>query len=397
MELNEILKFALTKGASDVHLKVGLSPILRINGALISIKDIPKLTPEETKRLAFSIMSDRQKERFQELKELDMAYGSSGLGRFRVNVFMQRDNLGLVLRTIPTDPPPLDTLGLPKVIPNIAMEQRGMVLVTGTTGSGKTTTLAAMIGHINNHRGCHIITIEDPIEFLHRDRRSIINQREIGQDTTSFARALRAALRQDPDVILVGEMRDLETIQIALTAAETGHLVFSTLHTLDAMETVSRIISAFPLDQEHAIRNQLSGVLKAVISQRLLPRADGKGRAVAAEVLVSTARIRECISDREKTIEIREAMAEGVVSYGMQTFDQSLMGLLRAGLITLEEALLNATNPGDFELRYKGIAATSDTTFEDYLAHGGIDKKRPPLATPQPVKKPGGPSPAAER
>lgn len=393
MELNDILKFAVTKGASDVHLKVGLPPVLRIHGTLIPIKDVSKLTPEDTKRMAFSIMSDRQKERFLELKELDMAYGSSGLGRFRVNVFMQRDNVSAVLRTIPTDPPPLETLGLPGVLSKIAMEQRGMVLVTGTTGSGKSTTLAAMIGHINNHRNCHIVTIEDPIEFLHRDRRSIINQREVGQDTTSFSKALRAALRQDPDVILVGEMRDLETIGIALTAAETGHLVFSTLHTIDAMETITRIISAFPLDQEQAIRNQLSGVIKAVISQRLLPRADGKGRVVAAEVLVSTARIRECVSDPSKTIEIREAMAEGVVTYGMQTFDQSLMGILKTGLITLEEALNNATNPGDFELRYKGIAATSDSTFDDFMAPGGPDKKKPPVAVSTPPRKPGGPTP----
>ncbi|MBW2147329.1 MAG: type IV pilus twitching motility protein PilT [Deltaproteobacteria bacterium] len=379
MELNDILKFALSKGASDVHLKVGLTPVLRINGTLVPIKDIPKLTPEETKRMAMGIMSDRQKERFLEFKELDMAYGSSGLGRFRVNVFMQRDNLGMVLRTIPTEPPALETLGLPKVLSKIAMEHRGMVLVTGTTGSGKSTTLAAMIGYINTHRTTHIITIEDPIEFLHRDRRSIINQREVGQDTTGFAKALRAALRQDPDVILVGEMRDLETIGIALTAAETGHLVFSTLHTLDAMETITRIISAFPLDQEQAIRNQLSGVIKAVISQRLLPRADRKGRVVAAEVLVSTARIRECVSDPAKTIEIREAMAEGVVTYGMQTFDQSLMGLLKSGLITLEEALNNATNPGDFELRYKGISATSDATFDDFMAEGEAEKKKLPF------------------
>ncbi len=329
MELDACLRKALEQGASDIHLKVPLPPVIRVNGQLAPMRGEARLTPDEIKRVALSIMNERQREIFTKTKELDMAYGVSKLARFRVNVFSQRDSIAMVLRTIPSDPPMLKDLSLPPVVEKIAMENRGLVLVTGTTGSGKSTTLAAMINHINSFRNCHIMTIEDPIEFLHRDRKSIINQREVGQDTLTFQNALRAALREDPDVILVGEMRDLETIEIAMLAAETGHLVFSTLHTLDATETITRVISAFPIEHQNAVRLQLSGIIKGIISQRLLPKTDGKGRVPAVEVLISTARVRECVAEEKRTREIRDAIAEGHVSYGMQTFDQSLMFLFR--------------------------------------------------------------------
>ena len=364
MDLDATLRKAVELGASDVHLKVPLPPVIRANGVLAPIKGMERLTPDEIKRVALSVMNERQREIFTKTKELDMAYGVPKLGRFRVNVFSQRDSIAMVFRAIPTDPPMLTDLNLPPIIEKIAMENRGLVLVTGTTGSGKSTTLASMINHINSYRNCHIVTIEDPIEFLHRDRKSIINQREVGQDTLSFANALRAALREDPDVILVGEMRDLETIEIAMLAAETGHLVFSTLHTLDATETISRIISAFPIEHQNAIRLQLSGIIKGVISQRLLVKSDNKGRVPAVEVLISTSRIRECISDEMRTREIRDAIAEGFVNYGMQTFDQSLMTLFKNKLVTYETALNAATNPDDFALHVRGIGGTSDMTFE---------------------------------
>jgi twitching motility protein PilT len=364
MDLDATLRKAIEMGASDVHLKVPLPPVTRIGGVLAPMRGQERLTPDETRRVAFSIMNERQREVFIKTKELDMAYGVSKLGRFRVNVFSQRDSIAMVFRAIPSEPPMIKDLSLPPVIEKIAMENRGLVLVTGTTGSGKSTTLASMINHINSFRNCHLLTIEDPIEFLHRDRKSIINQREVGQDTLTFQSALRAALREDPDVILVGEMRDLETIEIAMLAAETGHLVFSTLHTLDAMETITRIISAFPLEHQASIRLQLSGILKGVISQRLLPKADGKGRVPAVEVLISTARIRECIAEEEKSREIRDAIAEGNISYGMQTFDQSLMQLFKRKLITYETALAAATNPDDFALFVRGISGTSESRWD---------------------------------
>jgi twitching motility protein PilT len=363
VDLKKILTLAIQRGASDVHLKVGLPPILRIHGRLVPVTGEKRLMPEDTREIAFSIMGERQKEKFRVANEVDLAYGISGLGRFRVNIFSQRDSIGLVLRTISVNPPTIAELNLPPILEKIAMEPRGLVLVTGTTGSGKSTTLAAMVNHINNNRNCHIITIEDPIEFLHRDKKAIINQREVGQDTQSFASALRVALRQDPDVILVGEMRDLETIETAILAAETGHLVMSTLHTLDAQETVNRIIAVFPFQQQRQIRLQLAGLLKGVISQRLLSRADGQGRIPAVEVMISTARIRECIADESKTREIHEAIAQGYSTYGMQTFDQSIMDLFRRGLITYEEALRNASNPDDFALKVSGISATSDSRW----------------------------------
>ncbi len=365
MHINDLLKIATQRGASDLHLKVGSYPVLRINGKLTPLTELKKLMQEDTIAMAFSLMNARQKQKFKENLEIDIAYSVPGLGRFRCNIFQQRGTVGLVLRVIPVKIRTIKELLLPKVIEKICEEQRGLVLCTGTTGSGKSTTLAAMIDYINSRRTEHIITIEDPIEFLHRDKKSIINQREIGVDTKDFANALRGALRQDPDVILVGEMRDYETIETALTAAETGHLVLSTLHTLDATETINRIISVFPPHQQKQIRLQLAQVLKAVISMRLVPRADGKGRVPAVEVMRVTPYIRTLIEDKEKTKLIHDAIEKGTSQYGMQTFDQSLYFLYKQGLITLEEALRRSSNPDEFKLKIQGIQSTSDIAQEN--------------------------------
>jgi twitching motility protein PilT len=380
MELNEVLLVALNNRASDIHLKVGQPPLLRIDGELVPLKDNPELDASEIAKTAYQIMSERQRERFLREMEIDMGYGISGLGRFRVNIFQQRGTIAVALRVIPFGIKGFEELNLPvDVMERIANEGRGLVLLTGTTGSGKSTTLAAMIDHINRNRRSHIITIEDPIEFLHRDLRGIISQREIGTDTDNFAQALKMALRQDPDVILVGEMRDFETIETAILAAETGHLVLSTLHTLDAAETVNRIVAVYPPYQQKQIRLQLAGILKGVVSQRLLPRADGMGRVPAVEIMISTARIRDCIVDKEKTLEIHEAISEGLATYHMQTFDQSLMSLLRRELITYEEALRHSSNPDDFALRVKGILATSDMTWDEFdkVAQESAEEEEP--------------------
>ena len=366
-DLNEILGIAIKAGASDIHIKAGLPPIFRIDGELYPYKEAPRLSPDVVNKIAFGIMTKGQQDKFKEAGECDLAYGVPGLGRFRVNIFQQRGTIGVVLRVIPFGVKTIEDLNLPPVIAKLAMENRGLILVTGTTGSGKSTTLAAMIDLINSSRTCHIVTVEDPIEFLHRDKRSIINQREIGFDTKSFSIALRAALRQDPDVVLVGEMRDFETIETALLAAETGHLVLSTLHTLDATETINRIVAVFPPYQQKQVRLQLASVLKGVISQRLVPRADGKGRVPAVEVLVANARVRECIEDKDRTKEIRDAIASGFIAYGMQTFDQSLMQLYRKNLITLEEALRQCSNPDDFKLKISGISSTKDAEQWDHF------------------------------
>ena len=366
MDLNQILLEALAQEASDVHIKVGAPPIFRVNGALRAWNKVKAFDSNDVSKMAFGLMNDWQKERFIKNREVDMGYEVYGLGRFRVNVFQQRGKIRIALRIVPYQIKGLEELHLPTVLRNISLEQRGLILVTGTTGSGKSTTLASMIDVVNANRNCHIITIEDPIEFIHEDKKSIVDQREIGSDTNTFSSALRVALRQDPDVILVGEMRDFETIETALTAAETGHLVMSTLHTLNAAETINRIISVFPPYHQKQVRLQLSGVLKGVVSQRLVPRADGKGRVPAVEVLVSTARVRECVIEKDKTNEINDAIAKGVTSYGMQSFDQSLMFLMQEKLITYEEALKHCTNPDDFALRVKGILATSDTTWSDF-------------------------------
>ncbi|MFZ0638771.1 MAG: type IV pilus twitching motility protein PilT [Candidatus Acidiferrales bacterium] len=363
--VDDLLRKAVENKASDLHLKVGNHPYLRVDGILQPIADVPRVTPEEMLSMAFSMMTNRQKQKFKETAELDMAYGVAGLGRFRVNVFQQRGNVGMVLRVIPTKIRTIEELNLPPVIDKICEEQRGLVLVTGTTGSGKSTTLAAMIDRINSIRPEHIITIEDPIEYLHRDKKGFINQREVEVDTSTFSTALRAALRQDPDVILVGEMRDLETISTALLAAETGHLVFSTLHTLDATETIQRIIAVFPPPEQKQIRLQMASTLKAVVSQRLVRKSDGVGRVPAVEVLISTGYIRDCIINPDKTRLIRDALAAGTSQYGMQTFDQSIFDLYTKNLITLDEALIRATNPDEFKLRIQGIRSAADAAREE--------------------------------
>ena len=360
MHVNDLLTLAVEKGASDLHLKVGSYPMARINGHLAPISDEKQLDHEDLVTMAASIMSTAQRQKFKDSQEVDLAYSVPGLGRFRCNVFQQRGTIGCVLRVIPVTVKNLDELGLPSVLKTIADAERGLVLVTGTTGSGKSTSLAAMIDHINHTRTAHVITIEDPIEYLHRDHQCIINQREIGVDTRSFAHALRSALRQDPDVILVGEMRDMETIETAMHAAETGHLVFSTLHTLDATETINRIISVFPPHQQKQIRLQLASVLRAAIAQRLIPRADASGRAPAVEVLVATPFIKDCIVDKDKTHLIAGAIAQGTSQYGMQTFDQSIFSLFESQQISYDEALRWASNVDEFKLRVQGISNTAD-------------------------------------
>ena len=366
MELNDVLKIAIKGNASDIHLKAGLPPLFRVDGVLVPLRNGERNTPEALNQIVNQIMTPGQRVHFEKHHEVDLAYSIAGLGRFRVNTFMQRGMVGIVFRVIPFGVKNIEQLDLPRIVEKVATETRGLVLVTGTTGSGKSTTLAAMIDCINSTRTCNIITIEDPIEFLIRDKRSIVNQREIGVDTTSFASALRSALRQDPDVILVGEMRDFETIETALTAAETGHLVLSTLHTIDATETITRIVSVFPPHQQAQIRLQLASIIKGIISQRLVPRADSKGRVPAVEVMVSTARIRECIADKDMSKEITDAIAKGFTTYGMQTFDQSLMQHVKNGLVEYEAALAHVSNPDDFALRFKGISATSDGTWDDF-------------------------------
>jgi twitching motility protein PilT len=374
MHINDLLKVAVTSGASDLHLKVGSYPMMRVNGSLVVVSEEKRLDRPDTEAMAQAVFSADHLDKFRKSQEVDLAYSIAGLGRFRVNVFQQRGTVGLVLRVIPTRIKTVDELALPPVLKRIASEERGLVLVTGTTGSGKSTTLAAMIDYINATRAAHIMTVEDPIEYLHRDHHSIVNQREVAVDTKSFSHALRSALRQDPDVILVGEMRDFETVETALLAAETGHLVFSTLHTLDATETVNRIISVFPPHQQRQVRIQLASVLKAAISQRLLPRADGQGRAPAVEVMVSTAFIRDAIVDKDKTSMIHGAIAAGTSQYGMQTFDQSIFNLYQYGIVTLEEALRWASNVDEFKLKAQGISTTGDMAREEMakkLGFGG--------------------------
>ncbi|MBI2212744.1 MAG: type IV pilus twitching motility protein PilT [Acidobacteria bacterium] len=384
MHINDLLKIAAERRASDLHVKVGSHPVIRVDGQLLPLVELKRLMQEDTIAMAFSMMSSRQKEKFKNNFEIDFAYSVPGLGRFRCNIFQQRGTVGLVLRVIPVKINTVRELMLPAVIEKICEETRGLILCTGTTGSGKSTTLAAMIDYINAHRTEHIITVEDPIEFLHRDKKSIVNQREVEVDTKSFSQALRSALRQDPDVILVGEMRDYETIETALTAAETGHLVLSTLHTMDATETVNRIISVFPPHQQKQIRLQLAAVLKAVISLRLLPRADGLGRVPAAEVMVATNYIKDCIENKEKTKLIKDAIAAGTSQYGMQTFDQSIYILYKNGLITLEEALRRCSNPDEFKLKIQGIQSTADQSREEMEAQLSIPSDADPFGDESP-------------
>jgi len=365
IHIDDLLKIAIEVNASDLHLKVGNCPQLRVHGALIPLTQFPKLTTKDTEELANQILTDFQKKKFKEEYDLDLAYSLSGFGRFRGSVFYQRGSVAVSLRIIPFEVKSIRELLLPEIIEKIANFERGLVLVTGSTGTGKTTTLASMIDYINSGRKEHIITIEDPIEYLHHDKKSMICQREVGWDVKSFSRGLRSALREDPDIILVGEMRDLDTIETAILAAETGHLVLSTLHTLDAPETINRIISVFPPHQQRQIRIQLAAILRAVISQRLIPRKDGKGRVPAVEVMISTPYIQECIQDRDKTFLIRDAITTGVSQYGMQTFDQSVYQLYAQGYISFEQGLRYSSSSDNFRLRVQGIQSTQDLALEE--------------------------------
>ncbi len=346
--IDDLLMHVVKAGASDLHLKAGSPPIMRVNGELTEVDQIV-CTPEDTRDFAAALMSDKQIRRFSETNEIDFAYSMPDWARFRVNVYRQRGTISIALRQVVGRVPAFEELNLPPVVQKLALEPRGMVLVTGSTGSGKTTTLAAMIDYINQNCRKHIVTIEDPIEILHRDRKSIINQREVGLDTDDYSAALKYVLRQDPDIIFIGEMRDQETVRTALTAAQTGHFVLSTLHTIDVTETVNRIIDFFPLFQQKQVRIMLAGTLRGILSQRLLVRADGEGRIPAVEAMYMTGRIRDMILDPSQTHNIYTAVKEGDF-YGMQTFDQSLLGLFEGGSITMADALGAATHPHDFKL-----------------------------------------------
>jgi twitching motility protein PilT len=365
MVIDEFLKIAIERDASDVHLKAGSHPMVRVHGTLTPLTGFPRLTTQDTEALAGQMMTEYQKKRLQEDLDIDLAYSLQGFGRFRGSIFHQRGSLSIALRIIPLEVKTIRQLLLPEVLEKIAFYQRGLVLVTGTTGSGKTTTLAAMLDYINTYRRENIITIEDPIEYLHKDKKSSISQREVGMDVSSFSRGLRACLREDPDVILVGEMRDLDTIDTALLAAETGHLVFSTLHTLDAPESINRIVSVFAPHHQRQVRLQMASILKAIISMRLIPRMDGQGRVPAVEIMISTPYIAECVADREKTTLIRDAVASGVSQYGMQTFDQSIYQLYRDGYISFEQGMKYSSNPDNFKLRVMGIQSTLDIALEE--------------------------------
>ena len=357
MYLAEILQAAVKNQASDVILKDGLAPMLRIHGELRPLAGAAPLTGEELQNAASTVLFDeRKRAKFDLERQADLAFDMPGLGRFRINVYRQRSKLGIVLRTIPTHMRSFEDLNLPPVIERLAAEKRGLILVTGPTGSGKTTTIASMIDHMNRNHSRHVVTIEDPIEYVHRDQLSVVSQREVGNDTEDFPSALRAALRQNPDVIMVGEMRDLETIDTAIMAAETGHLVLSTLHTVDAPETITRIVAAFPEDRREQVRIVLANVLRGVLSQRLIRNAGRTGMVPALEVLVGSTRVREAI-DKNRTRELHEVMLQGGATYGMQTFDQSLLELLREGKINHDEALLHCSNAADFELQARGIVA----------------------------------------
>jgi twitching motility protein PilT len=375
-DLDYCLRNLIEAGGSDLHLKVPAPPVMRVDGAMRRIDGAAPLTGEDTLAAVHQMLDDPAKLReFQEENEVDFSYSIPGIARFRVNAFRQRGSVSLVIRAIPVDIRTIDELQLPPVIRELAEEERGIVLLTGTTGSGKSTTLAAMIDHINSTRARHIVTIEDPIEFLHKDKQSIINQREVGMDTGSFKRALRRVLRQDPDVILVGEMRDEETVHTALSAAETGHLVFSTVHTVDAAETVNRLIDFFPPHMHQQVRAMIAGTLKGAVSQRLVPTADGRGRIACCEILRMTGRVRDMVMDPMQTGRLPEVIEEGGY-YGMQTFDQHLFAHLKAGRISMEQAVQAASSPHDFKLL---VAADGQkgTTMDDLA---DVESRRTPVA-----------------
>jgi len=365
LDLKAALQRMVTEGASDLHLKVGRPPTLRLHGDLIALPMAP-LRPEELRTLAEHLLPPAQLREFVEMREADFAINVPGIGRFRVNVYQQKGTVAFAMRAIAHAANSIRELNLPPVLEHIALKPRGLVLVTGVTGSGKSTALAAMVHHINERRSANIITIEDPIEFVHRDVKSHINQREVGTDTGTFAQALRRVLRQDPDVVMIGEIRDLETLDVALKAAGTGHLVFSTLHTTDATLTINRILSFYPPHQQNEVRFALANALEAVVSLRLVPRADQPGRVPACEVLVNTGAVREQIRDLKATLNIPDLIREGSVAYGMQTFDQSLMTWYSRGVISYENALFYASSPSEFALKIQGVDGASDQGFDGF-------------------------------
>ena len=381
MDITALLTLATQAGASDLHLKSGNFPMMRLHGELRPIVETCRLDPASMDTLAAALVPAALQPRLAREHEVDFSHGVAGLGRFRCNVFRQRGTIAMALRVIPVQVSSIDDLELPPVLKTIAEGQRGLILLTGTTGSGKSTTLAALVDHINHTRAAHIMTVEDPIEYLHQDDQSIINQREVEIDTRSFAQALRSSLRQDPDVILVGEMRDLETVETGLTAAETGHLVMSTVHTLDATETINRLIAVFAPHHQEQIRQQLASVLRAVVSQRLMPSADGIGRSVAVEVMVNTPFIHDCIVDPGRTNLIQAAIASGTSQYGMQTFDQSIYGLYERGRVSYDTALRWASNRDEFKMRTQGVTSTTGAAQEQMAAQQPDDKGQPQMVT----------------
>ncbi len=370
LEIKSILKEMIKRGASDLHLKVASPPNLRVNGSLHML-DLPAPTVQDMVAVAQQILTPSQREQFEQTREIDFAFGVPGVARFRANFYVQRGSIAMVFRHVPVEIKTLDDLGLPPVLRDLSLKPRGLILVTGTVGSGKSTTLASLVDIINTECHSHVITIEDPIEFLHKDKQSIISQREVGADTTSYADALKYILRQDPDAILIGEIRDADSMKVALTAADTGHLVLSTMHTIDATQTISRIISFFPPHQHQEIRYLLASTLQAVVSQRLVADPQGEGRYPAVEIMINTGTIKEYIREPEKTVMIRQAIQEGFVQYQMQTFDQSLMYLFKQGKISLEAATHASSNPHEFQLRIKGIQASSDTTWDQFESGEG--------------------------
>ena len=368
MTFDQMIQTASSQGASDIHLRAGHVPLIRVDGSLERWTNVAAISAQSLEAIATRLLSPAHQQVLQTRHEVDLAWQAPGVGRIRASVFRQRGTIAVSMRLIPDVIPSLEELGLPPSVVNLAGESRGLVLVTGATGSGKSTTLAALVDLINRTRAMHVITIEDPIEFVHQDRMAVVTQREVGFDTTGYAPGLRSALRQDPDVILIGDMRDVDTIETALVAAETGHLVLSTLHTLDAPETVNRIVAVFPTHQQAQIRHQLASVFKATVSQRLLPRADGRGRVLAAEVLVGSALVLDCIADPAKTSSIPQAIVQGGNQYGMQSFDQAILRLCHDQLVTIEEATKWVTNVEEFKMRLRGITPGS-------LSGGGTPKK----------------------
>src|SRR5437870_4684363 len=384
MNIRTVLDKMIAARASDLHLKTGSAPVVRMDGVLYTL-DEPPPNAAELREVVNQLLNEDQRQYFTTHSEIDFAFGVAGLARFRVNIFMQRGTPALALRHVPVDVPTIEDLNLPPIIRELAFAPRGLILVTGRTGSGKSTTLAAMIDAINKVTSRNVITVEDPIEFLHRDQMSYVHQREVGLDTMSFKDGLRYVLRQDPDIILVGEIRDLETMSTALMAADTGHLMMSTLHTTDVVQTLQRIVSFYPPHQHEEVRLSVASNLRAVVCQRLIPRKDGAGRVPAVEIMVNTPTIREYILSPDKTLLVGGVVADGTNQYGMQTFDQSVMHLLRDGLISEEEALRNCTNPNEFALKLKGISATSDRLWQAVDAASGVENEALPGASrPQP-------------